>query len=123
MIISLGSDGTGRRFARRLLSTFGLGERPDNGRVGDCCGEDCPFHPALRGSLEQRTRFGLCCSRAVARAPIWTVGVGTPPRLSPGTLALRSSDFPLTPGGPAIILPFASSVVNVQARRRTGPFP
>ena len=26
------------------LSTFGLGEQPDNGRIGDCCGEDCPFH-------------------------------------------------------------------------------
>jgi hypothetical protein len=95
MIISLGPCGTGRRFARRLLSTFGLGEQPDSGRVGDCCGEDCPFHPVLRRSVDRRTRFGLCCSRAVARAPIWTVGVGTPPRLSPGTLTLCSSDFPL----------------------------
>jgi hypothetical protein len=27
------------------LSTSGLGEQPASGRFGDCCGEDCPFHP------------------------------------------------------------------------------
>src|SRR5829696_4159792 len=30
------------------LSTSGLGEQPANGRFGDCCGEDCPFHPGGR---------------------------------------------------------------------------
>jgi hypothetical protein len=42
-IISLGPK-TGCSSRRQLLSTSGLGEQPDNGRFGDCCGEDCPFH-------------------------------------------------------------------------------
>src|SRR5215213_3312553 len=76
------------------LSTSGLGEQPVSGRFGDCCGEDCPFHPGGCPSvwsllLSRGTpRANLDCRRAVARAP---------PRLSPGTRALCSSDFPLAP--------------------------
>ncbi len=44
-IISLGLA-TGHRCERRLLSSFGLGEQPAGGRIGDCCGEDCPFQPS-----------------------------------------------------------------------------
>ena len=76
------------------LSTSGLGEQPASGRFGDCCREDCPFHPGGRPPvwsllLSRGTpRANLDCRRAVSRAP---------PRLSPGTRALCSSDFPLAP--------------------------
>src|SRR5215213_326710 len=76
------------------LSTSGLGEQPASGRFGDCCGEDCPFHPGgappVWSLLLSRgtPRANLDCRRAVSRAP---------PRLSPGTRALCSSDFPLAP--------------------------
>jgi hypothetical protein len=74
------------------LSTSGLGEPPASGRFGDCCGEDCPFHPGkpVWSLLLSRglPRANLDCRRAVSRAP---------PRLSPGTRALCSSDFPLAP--------------------------
>ena len=58
---------TGRK---RLLSTLSLGEQPASGSVGDCCGEDCPFHSSPPGR-----RLGLCCSRdsVAAITPIWTV--------------------------------------------------
>src|SRR5688500_8247164 len=76
------------------LSTSGLGEQPASGRFGDCCGEDCPFHPGgdppVWSLLLSRgmPRANLDCRHAVSRAP---------PRLSPGTRALCSSDFPLAP--------------------------
>src|SRR5215212_2433609 len=76
------------------LSTSGLGEQPASGRFGDCCGEDCPFHlggdPPVWSLLLSRglPHANLDCRRAVPRAP---------PRLSPGTRALCSSDFPLAP--------------------------
>src|ERR671917_169370 len=76
------------------LSTSGLGEQPASGRFGDCCGEDCPFHPGgcppVWSLLLSRgtPRANLDCRRAGDRAP---------PRLSPGTRALCSSDFPLAP--------------------------
>jgi hypothetical protein len=76
------------------LSTSGLGEQPASGRFGDCCGEDCPFHsgasaPAWSLLLSRgMPRANLDCRRPVSRAP---------PRLSPGTHALCSSDFPLAP--------------------------
>src|SRR5215218_8001808 len=76
------------------LSTSGLGEQPASGRFGDCCGEDCPFHPGgdppVLSLLLSRgmPRANLDCRRAISRAP---------PRLSPGTRALCSSDFPLAP--------------------------
>src|SRR5215218_4956290 len=76
------------------LSTSGLGEQPASGRFGDCCGEDCPFHPGgdppVWSLLLSRgmPRANLDCRRAISRAP---------PRLSPGTRALCSSDFPLAP--------------------------
>src|SRR5215207_8432019 len=76
------------------LSTSGLGEQPASGRFGDCCGEDYPFHPGggppVWSLLLSRgmPRANLDCRRVVSRAP---------PRLSPGTRALCSSDFPLAP--------------------------
>ena len=68
MVISLGPEGPATSSPRWRLSTSGLGEPPANGRIGDCCGEDCPFHP---GRLP--AGLGRCCSRAANRAPIWTV--------------------------------------------------
>ena len=45
MVISLGSGlEPAAPSPRRLLSTFGLDKQSANGRIGDCCGEDCPFH-------------------------------------------------------------------------------
>ena len=76
----------------RLLSTSGLGEPPRNGRFGDCCGEDCPFHPGG----EPPVLVAVALARSPARR-FWTVDAEAPPRLSPGTLALCSPDFPLTP--------------------------
>ena len=78
----------------RLLSTFDLGEPPASGRIGDCCGEDCPFQPVrvvapglVSVALMPVARHAnLDCRQA--NCP--------PPWLSPGTRALRSSDFPRT---------------------------
>ena len=94
MVISLGPLGPATSSPSWRLSTSGLGEQPASGRFGDCCGEDCPFHPGGRPPvwsllLSRGTpRANLDCRRAVSRAP---------PRLSPGTRALCSSDFPLAP--------------------------
>src|SRR5215203_5654075 len=95
MVISLGpKQGPATSSPSWRLSTSGLGEQPASGRFGDCCGEDCPFHPGGRPPvwsllLSRGTpRANLDCRRAVSRAP---------PRLSPGTRALCSSDFPLAP--------------------------
>ncbi len=90
-IISLGPK-TGRTSRKRLLSTSGLGEQPDNGRIGDCCGEDCPFQPESTDRSADREWSLLLSRRSV---PIWTVDAEASPRFSPGTLALCSSDFPL----------------------------
>ena len=65
-----------------------------NGPIGDCCGEDCPFH-------SQRVRWAVVsvalatCQRQAA--PVRTVNAHrlALPWLSPGTLTLCSSDFPL----------------------------
>ncbi len=95
----------------RRLSTSGLGEPPANGRIGDCCGEDCPFHPG-----RQAARFGLCCSRAVAGAPIWTVDAqnGRRPGFhrAPSLCAARTFLWPARGQRPSS-LP-SSSVVNVR---------
>ena len=46
MVISLGPNkGPATSSPSWRLSTSGLGEQPASGRFGDCCGEDCPFHP------------------------------------------------------------------------------
>ncbi len=45
-----------------LLSTSDLGEQPASGRIGDCCGEDCPFQPVPTN----RFGNGFCCSHAEA---------------------------------------------------------
>jgi hypothetical protein len=95
MVISLGpQEGPATSSPSWRLSTSGLGEPPASGRFGDCCGEDCPFHPdghpPVWSLLLSRglPHANLDCRRAVSRAP---------PRLSPGTRALCSSDFPLAP--------------------------
>ena len=94
MVISLGPKGPATSSPSWRLSTSGLGEQPASGRFGDCCGEDCPFHPGGDPPVwslllsRGRPRANLDCRRAVSRAP---------PRLSPGTRALCSSDFPLAP--------------------------
>ena len=55
----------------------------------------------LRGGLPFSARqtkvrgFGFCCSRVLGRASVDCQRVAAFPRLSPGTLALCSSDFPL----------------------------
>jgi hypothetical protein len=75
MIISLGPK-TGHASRQWLLSTSGLGEPPHNGRFGDCCGEDCPFHPWRRPkpplgtvsvALTRRARADLDCRRSSRR--------------------------------------------------------
>src|SRR5215218_8222582 len=93
MVISLGPTlGPATSSHSWRLSTSGLGEQPASGRFGDCCGEDCPFHsggcpPAWSLLLSRgKPRANLDCRRTVPRPP---------PRLSPGTHALCSSDFPL----------------------------
>ena len=57
------------------LSTSGLGEQPASGRFGDCCGEDCPFHPGKP----------VLVSVALARSPTRQSGLSTRglPRASP----------------------------------------
>src|SRR5918995_6612587 len=57
------------------LSTSGLGEQPASGRFGDCCGEDCPFHPGKP----------VLVSVALARSPARQSGLSTRglPRASP----------------------------------------
>ena len=57
------------------LSTSGLGEQPASGRFGDCCGEDCPFHPGKP----------VLVSVALARQPARQSGLSTRglPRASP----------------------------------------
>jgi hypothetical protein len=99
MIISLGLS-TGRSSRIRLLSTSGLGEPPDIGRIGDCCGEDCPFHPSH--TVARAIRNGLCCSHACACQS----GLSTPKRLpgfhrAPSLCAARTFLW----RAPAIILP------------------
>ncbi len=78
-----------------LLSTSGLGEPPANGRIGDCCGEDCPFHSARRPEATAGL-VSVALARANPHANLDCRRLTAPPRLSPGTRALRSSDFPLT---------------------------
>ena len=73
-IISLGLV-TGHRWMRWLLSTFGLGEQPACGRIGDCCGEDCPFQPRR----SRPSRNGFCCSRVCATR---RYGLSTPESVS-----------------------------------------
>ena len=51
-----------------LLSTSDLGEQPASGRIGDCCGEDCPFQPEPK--TRDREWFLLLSRRSV---PLWTV--------------------------------------------------
>ena len=90
MVISLGPEGPATSSPSWRLSTSGLGEQPASGRFGDCCGEDCHFHPG----------HPVLVSVALARLPARRSGLSTPvartpPWLSPGTLALCSSDFPL----------------------------
>ena len=91
---------------RGRLSTSDLGEQPDSGHVGDCCGEDCPFQPA---SLLARPEWLLLLSPRSPVAPVWTVDAGN--RASPAftghprsvQLGLSSaaanddSDHPLAP--------------------------
>src|SRR5215207_9646988 len=102
------------------LSTSGLGEQPASGRFGDCCGEDCPFHPGgcppVWSLLLSRgtPRANLDCRRPVTRPP---------PRLSPGTHALCSSDFPLAPERQRPSLPTHPQVINVQDPSRNRPHP
>src|SRR5215211_4360914 len=91
---------TGRPSRERLLSSSGLGEQPVNGRVGDCCREDCPFHPVA--AVTRGRRNGLCCSHAFACQS----GLSTPKRRpgfhrAPSLCAARTFLWP----GPAIILP------------------
>ena len=62
---------------RGRLSTSDLGEQPDSGHVGDCCGEDCPFQPA---SLSARPEWSLLLSPRSPATPVWTVDAS--PRLS-----------------------------------------
>ena len=118
-IISLGLA-TGRRWIRRLLSTFGLGEQPACGRIGDCCGEDCPFQPRR----PKPAWNGFCCSRvettrrcglstlesvslAFARHPrSMQLGLSSRPKMSPATVLpchfdqlLMCSDETLVPKG------------------------
>jgi hypothetical protein len=95
-----------------LLSTSDLGEQPANGRIGDCCGEDCPFQPSSdpeEGMVSVALtpeRANLDCQHTYAL-----------PWLSPGTLALCSSDFPLvTLGLPAAILNSLSCDSHVNVR-------
>jgi hypothetical protein len=78
----------------RLLSTFDLGEPPDNGRIGDCCREDCPFQPVRVAAP------GLV---SVALAPVARcANLDCRPVSPPASLAftrhpaLCSSDFPRT---------------------------
>ena len=54
---------------------------------------------------------------ASENAPIWTVNAEAFPRLSPGTLALCSSDFPLAPW-PATILSDITRSVKAKACTR-----
>ena len=55
------------------LSTSGLGEQPASGRFGDCCGEDCPFHPGKP----------VLVSVALARSPARQSGLSAPVGASP----------------------------------------
>ena len=59
-------------------------------------------------------RANLDCRRAVPRAP---------PRLSPGTRALCSSDFPLAPKRQRPSLPTHPQVIKVQDPSRNRPHP
>src|SRR5215212_650511 len=95
MVISLGpKKGPATSSPSWRLSTSGLGEQPASGRFGDCCGEDCPFHPGGGPPV-----WSLLLSRGTPRANLdcRRAGDRAPPRLSPGTRALCSSDFPLAP--------------------------
>jgi hypothetical protein len=100
-IISLGLA-TGHRWLRRLLSTFGLGEQPACGRIGDCCGEDCPFQPRQ----PKPARNGFCCSRVCGTR---RYGLSAPESASlaftrhPRSMQLGLSSRPGV--GPATVLP------------------
>src|SRR5215203_221171 len=116
MVISLGpKQGPATSSPSWRLSTSGLGEQPASGRFGDCCGEDYPFHPGggppVWSLLLSRgmPRANLDCRRTVSR---------TPPRLSPGTHALCSSDFPLAPKRQRPSLP--APCLGCQCARRFG---
>jgi hypothetical protein len=61
-----------------------------------------------------KPRANLDCRRTVTR---------TPPRLSPGTHALCSSDFPLAPRRQRPSLPTHPQVINVQDPSRNRPHP
>ena len=54
--------------------------------------------PFSRRAVSRRP-WSLLLSRGTPRANLDCRRLAAPPRLSPGTLALRSSDFPLTPSG------------------------
>lgn len=71
-----------------------LASNLNRGPVGDCCGEDCPFHSQLVGWAIVSVALTAGMSPA---APVRTVNTHRHafPWLSPGTLALCSSDFPL----------------------------
>ena len=74
----------------RLLSTFDLGESPDNGRFGDCCREDCPFQPvcvATSGIVS--VALIAVAHNANLDCPYLTVC----PRLSPGTPLFAARTF------------------------------
>ena len=76
MVISLGPEkGPATSSPSWRLSTSGLGEQPASGRFGDCCGEDCPFHPGKP----------VLVSVALARSPARQSGLSTrgSPRASP----------------------------------------
>ena len=89
------------------LSTFGLGEQPDNGRIGDCCGEDCPFHSRLcrhwrafvavalaHGDRERQSGLSTCFhdSLAFTRHPCSVqLGLSSRPKASDHPFSLQSS--------------------------------
>ena len=112
MVISLGPIIWGAGYLVTSVAALTLdrtafqpfGEPPAGGPVGDCCGEDCPFHSVyLLGPWAlQDNGTGLCCShrrliRHQTPVPMWTVRARDQalPPLNAGHPALCSSDFPL----------------------------
>lgn len=94
-----------------------------------------PSRRLLRGGLPFSLRRGMRCRPAMvsvalmgredlAAMPIWTVDAHrrAPPRLSPGTLTLCSSDFPLA-SRPATVLPNATQLLKPRACQRQAPAP
>jgi hypothetical protein len=110
MVISLGPKGPATSSPSWRLSTSGLGEQPASGRFGDCCGEDCPFHPGCPGLVSvalarlPARRSGLSTAGCPARLP----GFHQAPLLCAARTflwRLHASDHPCPP---------QSSVVNVR---------